>query len=85
MTRSSWKSPFVHNDFIEQHRLLRGNPEIILFNRATLLTEEMVGMRIQVYNGNRFFTLLVDADMLGHYVGEFAPTRKKLVAKKKNK
>jgi small subunit ribosomal protein S19 len=45
----------------------------------------MVGMRIQVYNGNRFFTLLVDADMLGHYVGEFAPTRKKLVAKKKNK
>jgi ribosomal protein S19 len=45
----------------------------------------MVGLKLQVYNGIRFFPLNVTNDMLGHRVGEFAPTRKKPIPKKKKK
>jgi len=42
----------------------------------------MVGMSINIYNGCRFFNVVVSTDMLGHRLGEFAPTRKKPIAKK---
>jgi small subunit ribosomal protein S19 len=42
----------------------------------------MLGLNINVYNGLRFFNITVSLDMLGHRLGEFAPTRKKPIAKK---
>jgi ribosomal protein S19 len=45
----------------------------------------MLGIRISVYNGVRFFSFTVDGEKLGHRVGEFAPTRKKPIPKKKKK
>jgi small subunit ribosomal protein S19 len=45
----------------------------------------MVGQRIQVYNGMRFLPLQVNPDMVGHLVGEFAPTRKRPASKKVKK
>jgi ribosomal protein S19 len=45
----------------------------------------MLGIRISVYNGVRFFSFTVDKGKLGYCVGEFAPTRKKPIQKKKKK
>jgi len=59
--------------------------EIVLYNRNTLLTEEMIGLRLFVYNGIRFFSIEVTTEKLGHLIGEFSPTRKKPIAKKKKK
>lgn len=59
--------------------------EIILLNRSTILLEDMLGFKIAVYNGSRFFTFIVDQEKLGFRVGEFAPTRKKIIRKKKKK
>jgi small subunit ribosomal protein S19 len=42
----------------------------------------MLGLTINVYNGLRFFSIIVSLDMLGHRLGEFSPTRKKPIAKK---
>jgi len=81
MSRSIWKPDFLHTQYIDQ----AGQEEIFLVNRATRLTLEMVGQRIQVYNGMRFFPLRVSSDMVGHLVGEFAPTRKRSVNKKGKK
>jgi ribosomal protein S19 len=81
MSRSIWKPDFLHNQYSEQ----QGHDEIYLVNRATRLTEEMVGQRIQVYNGIRFLPLQVNTDMVGHLVGEFAPTRKRSASKKAKK
>lgn len=81
MSRASWKPLYIHNDFINQ----KASPEIILFNRATVITKPMIGVKVQVYNGIRFFPITVTSDMLGHRVGEFAPTRKKPQFKKVKK
>lgn len=82
MARVSWKPLYIHPDFITQKKLIKNEEEIILYNRATVLTKQMVGLKFQIYNGMRFFPITVTSDMLGHRVGEFAPTRKKPLAKK---
>ena len=61
------------------------NDEIVAFNRATYLTEPFIGQKIHVYNGLRFYSIIVSSEMLGHRLGEFSPTRKKPVAKKDKK
>jgi small subunit ribosomal protein S19 len=66
-----------------QQKKIQNQEEIILTNRATVLTKQMLGAKLNIYNGLRFFPLIVTSEMLGHRVGEFAPTRKKLVQKKK--
>ena len=42
----------------------------------------MIGLRLQIPNGQRFFPLEVTIDRVGHCVGEFAPTRKRPVPPK---
>ena len=44
--------------------------------RNTIIIPEMVGKNIMVYNGKLFAPVKVEIDMLGHYLGEFALTRK---------
>lgn len=44
--------------------------------RNTIIIPEMVGKNIMVYNGKEFVPIRIEADMLGHYIGEFVLTRK---------
>lgn len=83
MSRVSWKPLYIHNDFLLQKA--NTSAEIILYNRATVITKQMIGLKFQIYNGIRFFPITVTSDMLGHKVGEFAPTRKKPQVKKVKK
>lgn len=85
MSRSAWKPLTLHPEFINQYQKALKGEEVILLNRCTLLTKEMLGIRISVYNGVRFFSFTVDKGKLGYCVGEFAPTRKKPIQKKKKK
>jgi len=58
MSRSSWKPFFVHPSILNskmQDDSSSKKEEIVLYNRNTLLTEEMIGLRLFVYNGIRFF------------------------------
>lgn len=84
MARVSWKPLFLHPEFMAQQKKALTQEGIILFNRATTITKQMIGFKLQIYNGIRFFPLIVTSDMIGHTVGEFAPTRKKPIPKKKN-
>jgi ribosomal protein S19 len=43
----------------------------------------MLGVQCEIYNGIKFYSVLIEADMLGHCLGEFSPTRKKPIPKKK--
>ena len=47
-------------------------------NREIVILPEMVGKNIRVYNGKEFLPVLIVTEMLGHYLGEFALTRKKV-------
>ena len=44
--------------------------------RNIIIVPEMVGRSISVYNGKEYFPVKIETDMLGHYIGEFALTRK---------
>ena len=47
-------------------------------NREIVIIPEMIGKNIRVYNGKEFVPVLIMTEMLGHYLGEFAQTRKKV-------
>ena len=85
MSRSSWKPYFKHKDFLVQYTKYNNDKKhnIVLFNRSTIIEPYMVGLQIQVYNGIRFYLVLIKDNMVGHCLGEFAYTRKKPVKKKK--
>ncbi len=88
MSRSSWKAVYLHPEFMIQQQLVaKPNQlkDVVLFNRASVITKQMLGLNLDIYNGVRFFSITVSPDMIGHTVGEFAPTRKKPIEKKKKK
>ncbi len=47
-------------------------------NREIVIIPEMVGKNIRIYNGKEFVPVLIMTEMLGHYLGEFAQTRRKV-------
>ncbi len=79
MSRSLWKPVFLHPQVIEE---IASN-KILVQNRATILTASRIGRRFDIYNGIRWFPIEVTKDRLGHRLGEFAPTRKRPIPKKK--
>lgn len=46
--------------------------------RSLIVVPSMIGMNIQIYNGQKFIPVTITAEMLGHYFGEFAPTRARI-------
>jgi len=87
MSRSTWKPVYIHPQLISQlnSKNEKETNDIVLFNRSTIITEEFIGHRLHIYNGVRFFSIEVDADKIGHRLGEFSPTKKKPIPKKKKK
>ena len=85
MSRSFWKPNFIHPQIVNFVNPENKNAELIMFNRSTFLTEDMIGYHFVVYNGNKFFSFIVDSDKIGHRIGEFSPTKKKPILKKKKK
>ncbi|GBE20463.1 30S ribosomal protein S19 [archaeon BMS3Abin17] len=54
---------------------LSKNKKIRTHKRDLVIVPEMIGMKIQIYNGKSFTNIEVIGEMLGHKLGEFAPTR----------
>ena len=78
MPRSLKKGPYVHPSILKHMgRVRTGNATPIkTWARASTITPEMVGYRFGVHNGRAFTEVFVSEDMVGHHLGEFAPTRK---------
>lgn len=77
MSRSSKKGPFVDERLLA--KLARGlgdkkNP-IKTWSRACVISPDFVGKYFLVHNGRSFAEVFVTEDMVGHKLGEFAPTR----------
>ncbi len=78
MPRSVWKGPFV--DLSLQKKVARakatGDTKLIrTWSRRSEITVEMLGLHFAVYNGRKFVSVFVTDNMVGHKLGEFAPTR----------
>ena len=78
MGRSLKKPPFVHYKLMKRVDIAQesGKKEVIkTWSRASTITPEFVGLTIAVHNGNKFIPVYVTENMVGHKLGEFAPTR----------
>ena len=78
MSRSVKKGPFVDTALLEKLEALnRANQEKIIktWSRRSTVTPEMVGHTMAVHNGRKFIPVYVTENMVGHKLGEFAPTR----------
>jgi small subunit ribosomal protein S19 len=78
MPRSVWKGPFVDGYLLKKaEKSLEGGRKqaIKTWSRRSTILPQFVGLTFQVHNGNKFIPVLVSEDMVGHKLGEFAPTR----------
>ena len=78
MGRSSKKGPFVADHLMEKITKLNANNErkvIRTWSRASTIFPEMIGHTIAVHDGRRHVPVYITEPMVGHKLGEFAPTR----------
>jgi small subunit ribosomal protein S19 len=78
MARSVKKGPFVQESLLKRVRTMNGKNEkrvVKTWSRASTVTPEFVGHTFAVHNGNKFIPVYVTENMVGHKLGEFAPTR----------
>jgi small subunit ribosomal protein S19 len=78
VTRSLKKGPFVDGKLLEKVEEMNasGNKKVIrTWARRSTIPPEFVGHTFAVYNGRKFIPVYVDENMVGHKLGEFAPTR----------
>jgi small subunit ribosomal protein S19 len=78
MSRSTKKGPFVDPKLMKRVMALRnsGTKTVIrTWSRASIIMPEMVGMTIAVHDGRRHVPIFITENMIGHRLGEFAPTR----------
>lgn len=78
MSRSIKKGPYVHESLEKKVRELResGKKTVIkTWSRSSTITPAMVGYTIAVHDGRKHVPVYITEDMVGHKLGEFAPTR----------
>ncbi|MDJ0690053.1 MAG: 30S ribosomal protein S19 [Xenococcaceae cyanobacterium MO_188.B32] len=78
MSRSLKKGPFIADSLLTKIEKLNANnkKEVIkTWSRASTILPQMVGHTIAVHNGRQHIPVFVTEQMVGHKLGEFAPTR----------
>jgi small subunit ribosomal protein S19 len=78
MSRSLKKGPFVDVPLLEKVEVMnRGGEKKVIktWSRRSTVVPEMVGQTLAVHNGKKFIPVYITENMVGHKLGEFAPTR----------
>jgi len=78
MPRSVKKGPFIDEKLLRKVELMNARNERIVirtWSRASTISPEFVGHTVAVHNGNKFIPVYISENMVGHKLGEFAPTR----------
>ena len=78
MARSIWKGPFVHPSLLKKIDKLKdkGNSKPIkTWSRNSTIIPDFVGHSFLIHNGKSFIPITISEEMVGHKLGEFAPTR----------
>lgn len=78
MARSTKKGPFVDVSLLEKVKKMQqeGKSSVIkTWSRRSMVIPEFVGLTIAVHDGRKHVPVYITENMVGHYLGEFAPTR----------
>jgi small subunit ribosomal protein S19 len=82
MARSVKKGPYVEKSLEKQIRYMNesGTKRIVrTWSRRSMVVPDMIGHTVHVHNGKLFMPVFITENMIGHRLGEFAPTRKPTV------
>lgn len=78
MSRSVKKGPYVHPKLAKKVAAAsRSQAKVVIttWSRASMIMPDMLGLTIAVHDGRRHVPLFITENMVGHRLGEFAPTR----------
>ena len=78
MVRSVWKGPFLDGYLLKKAEVARDsgrNDLIKTWSRRSTILPQFVGITFNVYNGKKFIPVLINEEMVGQKLGEYAPTR----------
>ncbi|WP_018128591.1 30S ribosomal protein S19 [Balneola vulgaris] len=78
MPRSLKKGPFVHYKLqkkIEEASESGSKKVIKTWSRSSMITPDFLGLTLAVHNGKQFIPVFITENMVGHKLGEFAPSR----------
>ena len=78
MSRSIKKGPYIHPKLLKKvEAVQRSGVQTVIrtWSRASMIMPEMLGMTMGVHDGRRHIPVFITEDMVGHRLGEFAPTR----------
>jgi len=78
MARSLKKGPFVDDHLLKKIVALNQSREkkvIKTWSRRSTITPDFIGHTLAIHNGNKFIPVYITENMVGHKLGEFAPTR----------
>jgi small subunit ribosomal protein S19 len=78
MARSLKKGPYIAPKLLAKIQTMNRTGEkrvIRTWSRRSTITPELVGHTLAIHNGKKFFPVYISENMVGHKLGEFAPTR----------
>lgn len=78
MARSTWKGPFVDLYLLKKAEVAQEagtKTPLKTWSRRSTILPQFIGLTFNVYNGKKFIPVYVTDEMVGHKLGEFAPTR----------
>lgn len=77
MSRSTKKGPYIHPSLLKKVAAMRTGEKRLIktWSRASTVIPQMVGLTIGVHNGKTHMPIYITENMVGHKLGEFAPTR----------
>ena len=78
MSRSLKKGPYVDQKLEKRLIAMKDSKKkkvIKTWSRRSMVTPDFIGHTIAVHNGNKFIPVVISENMVGHKLGEFAPTR----------
>ncbi|MCL0105142.1 30S ribosomal protein S19 [Dehalococcoidia bacterium] len=78
MSRSIKKGPYVHPKLVKKvEKAISSNSREVIrtWARASMIMPDMLGLTIAVHDGRRHVPIFITENMVGHKLGEFAPTR----------
>nr|YP_009154069.1 ribosomal protein S19 [Turbinaria ornata]AJF48256.1 ribosomal protein S19 [Turbinaria ornata] len=74
MSRSNWKTPFIDKSLLTNFS--KKKKKKITWSRRSTIYPVSVGLKLSIHNGKNMLNRKIKPEMVGHKLGEFAPTRK---------
>jgi len=94
MARSVWKGPFLDYHLFKkvkkatlhkESKTRKRQKQMTLWSRRSVIIPQTIGFKVNLYNGKKFVPFIISEEMVGHKMGEFAPTRARIIHKVKTK